>query len=93
MHLLHKSARINTCSKRILLQHIVNNVIKLAKANGVCMWNVKITLKRLKSLTHNNFPTSKVEFVVLEKTFSAFGPFQAVALVQSLRYCQVQNHG
>ena len=47
----------------------------------------KITLEGLKSPTHNIFPTSKVEFGSFRpKCFSVFGPFQAVALAQSLRY-------
>ena len=45
----------------------------------------KITLEGLKSPTHNNIPTSKVEFGSFwPKTFSVFRPFQAVALAQSL---------
>ena len=59
-----------------------------------CMPVIKITLEGLKSPTHNNFPTSKVEFGSFwPKTFSVFGPFQAVVLRNRLDITRITTTG
>ena len=64
------------------------------KANIAWMTKKKITLEGLKSPTHNNFETSKVEFGSFwPKTFSVFGPFQAVVLRNRLDITRITTTG
>ena len=60
--------------------------LKLPGAHNFRRWTFygigSIYIKRLNKI-----------WLFLAKTFSVFGPFQAVALTQSLRYCQVHTYG
>ena len=51
----------------------------------------KITLEGLKFPTYNNCPTSKVQFGSFWPIFPVIGPFQALDLAQSLKFCQVHK--